>query len=437
MKKRALSVLLALALCFTMFSGVTSAAKLGTDRVLDSIGGVLDSMDSDAIQRAQKAKLAEIVASSASVADDKYVGEGAEAGDAVWAPIAEALMSDDAFMSTTPTKDGDKNSAPMYTVYPYFMLRYYQANGTDNEVINAAIADMERLDTTINTAGKGLKDALKDFDPYGQELTDIFTGLTTKNADALVEAGIIEPAGDDYVFVKDPKVIEYAQNSIFDSVLRYAKMLAASQSSADVDGAYDAFMNTNEGDIAKKDVANFVGFSFLNKLINGGLRTKFDQYITANGGDIVGKAGAAVPAMFSSDRAVAVEGVRSLVKTIVGDAINGGLADDFIGDLANLGIDSADKAVEDFNLLVDSLNADGLDVDSDGCKELYQTILLDVAFNRSLQLYNADGTAPFEGAVSEDHRCEYSRRLLLQVDRRRRSSREHHVPRLQRQRRNL
>ena len=71
MKKRALSVLLALALCFTMFSGVTSAAKLGTDRVLDSIGGVLDSMDSDAIQRAQKAKLAEIVASSASVADER------------------------------------------------------------------------------------------------------------------------------------------------------------------------------------------------------------------------------------------------------------------------------------------------------------------------------------------------------------------------------
>ncbi len=391
MKKRALSMLLALALCFTVFSGVTNAAKLTVDRALDSIGGVLDSMDNDVIQQAQKAKLNEIATNSPALADDAYVGTDAADADAAWAEIADVLMKDEAFMSTTPETEGDKNSAPMFTIYPYFLLRYCQENGTENPVLAEAVNGMAALDQRINTSGKGIREALKDFTPYGNELTNIFTDLLSdENLEALIKANVMEDTPDGYVFVADPAVLNYARNAIFDSVVSYAEAMAASQGSEEVDAAYDAFMNTKEGDIAKKNIALFIGLGFMEKAVNGGF-AKYNNYVKANIGDIVGKIGASVPNLFSADKTVAVGEAQNVAKGIVSDAINSGLVDDLLAELVAKDLNSHEAAIAAYDLLVNAVDA--ADVDASASKELYQTILLDVIFNRCLDVYNADGSA--------------------------------------------
>lgn len=179
MKKRALSMLLALALCFTVFSGVGSAA-IKVDNVVGRAGNLLKNARTDQQDVIESLSNAGIVKA--------FFDENADPlADKAMASLVEKLIKDEDFKEAK-------------TIFPYFLLRYIEA-GQDKRVTPEAypiIADpvtgilkqLADADDEINTSdGEGVNASLNKFTPYEEKLEQIVQNSGEAAADEFKELG--------------------------------------------------------------------------------------------------------------------------------------------------------------------------------------------------------------------------------------------------------
>lgn len=263
MKKRALSMLLALALCFTLFSGISGAVNVpSVDSVIDRAGNVLEAARAD--------QLAVIAAMKDQAVVQAIEGdEDPNTNDDVKA-FVDAIIPDSLF-------DG----VGLETITPYFALRYFQETGdyASDSAIAGIIAEMEELDRNYNTSynyatgeAVSIKKAFSMFNRYQKKLTDLVKKSQAEGAAEFEAAGFYANGS----FVASAKLIAYAKESIAKSFAYFTPALYA-QDGQDLSDVYDSVMDTTNddaikaSDIAKKNLALSLGQDLLDAAMGGGV----------------------------------------------------------------------------------------------------------------------------------------------------------------------
>lgn len=370
MKKRALSMLLALALCFTMFAGIGSAAAVNVDRALTAVGNILDNVAQDAEAPADQVKRIDVI--KAAAANDATT---ADISAEPWAALATALLKDEAI---------DDTAAENPTIYPYFLLRYIAdpenaIDLTDKENIQAAIEEMDKLDAEINTANEGVNASVSKFGPYQDRLTEIVTDIFERDTyDAVQEfvgLGFLSEEGE---YTNKDVVVSYAKKQIF-KVAQYISDMVFATTSEELNAAYGALMGD---DITKKNAALVAGQELLEKVTSS--NAEMTEYFKANKdffkSEIID---AYLSASFSADSAVAVAAVQEaaakVAEKLEADAENNSTVGEIAALLAgNLRL----TFTEISGALTKTINA--LDTDDKD----FQAVWFDLGVNRALGIYN-------------------------------------------------
>ncbi|MGN1097720.1 MAG: hypothetical protein ACI4SS_02360, partial [Clostridia bacterium] len=300
MKKRVLSIVLALALCFTMFASMGSAA-VNVERVITAAGNMLNDATPE-----QKAVIESVVGAQ----------EAVNIGNDPWKALVNGeLIVDEIF-------------ADEETVLPYFMMRYIQNNVDDlsaTPTIEAAMADFEAIDIRYNTAGLGFKASVDMFDGYSSaisavcerimeaesEFSTIFSGMTTDEVKETVKA--------------------YSREAVVDA-FGYVSNLVFSATGEDISTAYDEIMAS---DITKKNAAIVIGRDILKKVANLKAAT-LKEYVKAEKGNYLDIFNSNKAALFSSDKDVAVDAIYTFAKEVAEKVESDAAVYSEIGDIVNL-----------------------------------------------------------------------------------------------------
>ncbi len=343
MKKRALSIVLALALCFTMFSAMGSAAALNVDRAKTAIGNLLDNV-------AQDADAPEGQATRISVIKDVAGNVPAVSlSDQVWSALADAILKDTAVDDTASAADGE---APQK--YIYYMLRYIQekVDTADYPDVAALVKALESADAEYSTAGKGINESLSLFDSYQDALAELVKESVSE-ADVLKELndlGFIVYNEEIATSLKDAikKEIEASGNkaAIAEGLYDKGYVSEAYISSEKVDAVYaavetkcEALTADQKEELAKKLEAD------------GYITIDENNYDSVTAADIV----AAVKANLTLSEAVAYLADYVDVKTIILDTVS----------VDDVDIDAVATAMGGYSELADFLKAYGINAEEE------------------------------------------------------------------------
>ncbi|MCH5187378.1 MAG: S-layer homology domain-containing protein [Oscillospiraceae bacterium] len=318
MKKRALSMLLALSLCFTLFSGIGSAALPSVDSVIDRAGDVLEATRADQLQ---------VIAEMANQAVVQAI-EGEEDPNAVNADVK-------AFVDTVIPETLFNEGVGMETIYPYFVLRYLQdGNGgydaATYPTIAGVIKEMEDLDHNYNTSYNyetgeviGLKKAFSMFNGYQKKLNDIVKKSQAEGALELAELGLFDKEKLEYKY--NPVIYTYAKEVIAKSFAYFTPALYA-QNGEDLSNTYDSIMNVDPADddaikatdIAKKNLSLVLGQDLLDTAMGGGMVGAAKDYYAAKKGKFVELVTGSTnyQNVYSADSKVAVAAAEAIISDL-------------------------------------------------------------------------------------------------------------------------
>ena len=199
MKKRVLSMLLALALCFTVFAGMAMAKpETSVQRMVDRVDNVRTKIALDG----QK----ELLDESIKPVEVDVNEEG------VWKEIADTILNDTVL-------EKDKADVTDKTVTPYFFLRWleeqYDGNASpevyevtedihDYPTILNLVERFKEINTTYDTSTVGLKAAMTLFEDYSEDIGDNlllpFMEDVNGQLDLLLYLGIISEVESDITF---------------------------------------------------------------------------------------------------------------------------------------------------------------------------------------------------------------------------------------------
>lgn len=359
MKKRALSMLLALAMCFSVFA-VVGTAKIGTyeKQASDGVAALLSDANDAALGIADGRRIDVIKA---------YAEKDKE--DAVWTALAEALVTKEAV---------DDSEAENPSLYPYFLLRYLEANEVDLSAcptLAEAVQNMKDLDADVNTSNKSMKESLDMFGDYSDRLQAV-SGVV------LSEAGKAEAAT---LGISVENVVAYAKTAIKEAIVEVAQM-AFIESAANFN---DEFYGEENGilakDVVKKNAALYAGEEVLNR-VNGALKNDLIAFAKSYATDPDG-AVKALREIFVADAAKTAEAIHAVVDDVIEADIPA--------------LDAIDKALEDSNRpsLSDihaGVKAAANAVDAKG--EL-RAVWFDLVMGRLMNIYSVDGKTALPAQV--------------------------------------
>ncbi len=352
MKKRVLSVALALALCLTVLPGISLAAGGQVGNMLDKVGNILDNVATQEQQEALAAVAETVVAQPASYSDE------------AWKTFVDALVKDSVF---------DDNN-----VSAYFVLRYLQANTDlydEGGAIDTAVKALEQADIDVDTSEMGIRESIDSFDLFADKLTEAFEGL---GEEGLAEVAAIEPAliDTDALAEGTVKVTDIIKDFAKEKALEpidLVKNIVFATSTEELNAAYDAFM---KDDMAKKTGAIIAGQPLLKELASG-LKQGLTNFVKDNSADLLSAFNASRVDIASADKAEAAKGAQALAADIAAamDASTEEKIAAVKAELANRGLSFAeiDAAASD---LADVLDPEGS----------FRVIWIDLIANRLMQV---------------------------------------------------
>ncbi len=373
MKKRVLSVFLALALCFTMFAGMGFAAGR-VENNLAKAQKVLDSaLDS------QKA----VINNAANAIEDTSID--AEP----WLTLIKGAVEDGGLLEGIFNAEMALNEAgqeDQMVVLPYFLIRYLDDSMeagtitvTENGVISTAVEKFRALNEKYDTTGLGLKASLDMFGDYGDELTNIFTEMIQGDNDdeVISDIGAADKA-EVWAIAKDQaeqdavKVLDYAQKFVFST---------STDENADRT-IVENFKKMMDSDRLKKDAALLIGQDILDE-VSSGLVGKLKGYISVDLVEsIVNPHKAKV---FDADKDVAIAEIYTVMKEFAADMES--TSDPFMSKLVGL---IADRGLTPSGLVksleLTMVGENGLDPTNG-----FQVVWYDLALGRAMKVTDLSG----------------------------------------------